>query len=189
MSTSTNDRAVSAANAGQLTATLVRPVFLVSLAFANETVYAWTGVGNLVWEGNTYLGVGQLGNVSPIVEGSEVSAQGITLTLSGIPANLLSDSLTEIQAGNLAQVYLGFVDQNGVLVDDPIPAFIGLLDQPTIDASTDTATIAITVENRMSDMNRARGGRYTDQDQRSRYPNDGSLKYVHFLQDSRIGWN
>lgn len=188
MSTSSNDRNLSIPNAGELGKALVRPVFLVSMEFAGETAYAWTGVGNLVWQGDTYKGVGKFGGLSPIAEASDTSAQGITLTLSGISSMLLDDSLEELRTGKLAQVYLGFMDENFLLIDDPIPAFIGLLDQPSIDLGTDTSDIKITVENRLVDMNRQRGGRYTDQDQRARYPNDGSLKYVHFLQDERIDW-
>lgn len=172
----------------QLEATQVRPVLLVSLAFADNTVYAWTGVGSISWNGHTWLGVGELGSVSTISEGSEVQANGITLTLTGIPTDLLNEGLNEVVAGKMAQVYLGFMDNAGNLIPDPIPAFIGMLDQPTINIGTETSTISITAENRLVDMNRARGSRYTDQDQRAKYPDDGCLKYVHFLMDSHYIW-
>jgi hypothetical protein len=172
-----------------ITSNVVCPVFLASIAFSNETVYAWTGVGPLVWNGNTYQGVGQFGSVSPIQESNDVTAQGIILTLSGIPTNLMDDSLSNIQFGQLAQVYLGFWSMSGgALIGDPIPAFIGLVDQPTIDVSTDTVKISISVESRLADMQRAPGGRYTDQDQRARYPNDGSLKWVQYIQDIHLPW-
>jgi hypothetical protein len=173
----------------QLTATVVRPVFIVSIAFSNETVYAWTGVGPLVWNGNTYQGVGNFGSISSIQEGSDVTAQGITLKLSGIPSNLLDDSLSNIQFGQLARVYLGFLDNNGALIGTPIPAFIGLVDQPVVDIGTDSVTITISVESRFADMQRAPGGRLTDQDQRSRYPNDGSLRWVAYIQNMHLGWS
>jgi hypothetical protein len=181
-------RSTASQNVTALTATVCRPCFLVSVAFANETVYCWTGLGNLSWGGQTWTGVGTLGTISPIAEGSDVNARGITLTLSGIPAQLFSDVTTNMASGKTAQVYFGFLDQNGALVADPIPAFIGMVDQARVQMGTDTATLSITVESRLVDMNRARGGRFTDQDQRQRYPSDGSLKYVHFLQDERIDW-
>lgn len=172
-----------------IVSTVVCPVFLVSIAFSNETIYAWSGVGNLSWNGNTYTGVGQFGSVSAIQESSNVTAQGITLMLSGIPANLLDDSLGNLQFGQLAQVYLGFWSiPNGALIGSPIPAFVGLVDQPQIDIDTKTVTISISVESRLADMQRAPGGRYTDQDQRSRYPNDGSLKWVQYIQDIHLPW-
>jgi hypothetical protein len=63
---------------------------LVDLNFTTP-VHVWTGVGDLVWNGKTYKGVGTLGSVSTVGESSEIEAQGITLTLSGIPAELLAD--------------------------------------------------------------------------------------------------
>jgi hypothetical protein len=183
-------RDVSTANEAQLEAQFNRPCFLVSLEFADETVYAWTGLGDLSWDGNTYTGVGKLGDVSGIAEGSDVQADGIELTLSGADTSLLAEAMGQMQSGKRACVYFGFVDDTGhALVADPIPAFIGMLDQPNIDLGTETSTIVFSVENRLTDLNRARGGRLTDQDQRARYPDDGSLQYVRFLQDHRISWS
>ena len=173
---------------GSLESTSVRPLFLISCAFAAETIYVWTGVGDLSWNGQTWKGVGTFGNLSAIAESSEVQAQGITLTLSGIPTNLLADAMSTMNNAGQAQVYLGFLDTTGALVPDPIPAYIGLMDQPLIDLSTDTASISVTVENRLTDLQRARGGRYTEQDQRARHPNDGGLKYVSWLQDEFLNW-
>jgi hypothetical protein len=147
----------------------------------------WTGVGDLVWNSHTYKGVGEFGSVSTIQEGSEVQADGIKLTLSGVPTDLLNEGLNEVMQGKLAQVYLGFLDNNGTLID-PIPLFIGLIDEPEIDISTETAKITISVENRVSDLNRNRGNRYTDARQRARYPNDASLKYIHMLMDYKFNW-
>jgi hypothetical protein len=166
----------------------VRPIFLLSMQFADNTLYVWTGVGTIVWNGNSYLGVGTYGNISTISESNGVEAQGISLTLSGIDPAWLAESMNEINHAGKCWVYFGFLDSTGAVIPDPIPAYMGILDQPTIDPSTDTCTISITVENRLADLNRSRGGRYTDQDQRGRYPNDGSLRYVPYNQDRLIIW-
>jgi hypothetical protein len=184
-------RSLDSNTVAQITGNVVRPAFFVSIAFATETVYAWTGAGSFAnpYDGNTYTGVGNFGTVSSIQEGSDVTAQGITLKLSGIPSDLLDDSLSNVQFGQLAKVQLGFLNTSGALVGAPIPAFIGLVDQPVIDISTETVTITISVESRFADMQRAPGGRLTDQDQRSRYPNDSSLKWVAYIQNMHLGWN
>jgi hypothetical protein len=183
-------RSLDSNTAAELTSNVVRPAFFVSIAFANETIYAWTGTGSFInpYDGNTYTGVGTFGTISSVQESSDVQAQGITLKLSGIPTNLLDDSLSDVQFGQLARVYLGFLNSSGTLVGAPIPAFIGLVDQPAIDINTDTVTISISVESRLADMQRAPGGRLTDQDQRSRYPNDGSLRWVQYIQNMHLGW-
>lgn len=171
----------------QLEAKTVTLCFLVQINFA-EPVHVWSGVGDLAWDGNTYKGVGTLGSLSAVSETSEVEAQGITLTLSGIPAELLDNGLTGVSASSTASVYLGFLDEAGALIPDPIPVYSGMVDQPQINVGTETATVTISVENRLLNLNRSRGGRYTDADQRSRYPNDGCLKYVHANQDHYIRW-
>lgn len=194
-------RSLTTGVTSQLTATLVRPVFLVSLAI--QTIFTppppgtvevdpgirlWSGVGDLVWDSWTWSGVGELGSISTVSEGSDVTANGITLSLTGIPNDLLNEGMVDIVANRIAQVYLGFMDTSGALIPDPIPAFIGLLDEPQIDISTETSTLTFSVENRLADLNRSRGGRYTDADQRARYPNDGSLRWVNYLQDSHFLW-
>lgn len=169
-------------------ATYARPLFLVSCQFQNETIYVWTGVGSISWGGHTWIGVGALGSISTIAETLETQAQGITLSLSGIDNTLIADALTQTYGGGKAQVWLGFLLANGSLVSDPIPAYLGDMDQTTIDMSTDTTTISIAVENRLADLNRAQGGRYTDQCQRQISPTDSGFKFVSWLQDQFLNW-
>jgi hypothetical protein len=143
----------------------------------------------MVWIGQTWKGVGTLGSISPIIETEETQAQGITLALSGIPTDLLNDAMSNMKASGKAQVFLGFLDTNGLLIDSPISAYVGLMDQASIEIGTKTSQITIAVENKLTQLQRARGTLLTDQDQRSRHPNDGGLKYVSQLADKLVVWN
>jgi hypothetical protein len=171
-----------------LVAPTVRPAFLISMDFSGATVYAWTGVGNITWNGQTWIGVGEMGSISTAVESGETQAAGITLKLSGIPVDLLGDSLNDVDQGRFAYVYLALFDANGNLIPNPVSLYRGLMDQPTIDISTHTASITVAVENRLVDMQRSQNQRYTDQNQRSRYPNDAGLSFVTRLQDVQLFW-
>lgn len=182
-------RSLTSAVITQLEASAIRPVFLVELQFANENVFVWSGVGNLVWDGNTFQGVGTLGAISPIVETIDTQAQGISLTLSGIPAQFFGDAMNEVTTAGKAVVQFGFLDASGNVVNSPIVAYTGQMDQPQVDVSSDTISITIAVENRLSDLQRARGGRYTDADQRSRHPNDSGLMFINQLSDKFINWH
>jgi hypothetical protein len=182
-------RDITIAAQTELESLYTRPLFLVSIQFSNETIHVWTGIGDLSWSGSTYKGVGTLGQISPIVETTSTEAQGITLSLSGIPTELLGEALDNMTVAGKASVYLGFLSSSGALVADPILAFSGITDQPSVDMSTDSATISIAVENKLTDLNRARGGRYTDADQRARHSTDAGLSYVSWLQDQFINWH
>src|SRR6185437_16629012 len=76
-----------------------RPAVLAMLTFRSQTSYAWSGIGSLVWGGNTFLGMGSFADIGSIGEGTDVQADGTTLTLSGIDSNLLAECMTDIQLG------------------------------------------------------------------------------------------
>jgi hypothetical protein len=160
---------------------------LVRLDFTAEKVYLSSTPFNLAWDGQTWLGVGALGSISGVSEDTEVKAQATTLKITGIPTEYVNDALTVVTYGGLAQLYLGFLNQ-GALVIDPIPANLGLIDAPAFNIGAQTCDISIAIESEFSDLQRARGGRYTAQDQRSRYPIDACCDYVSMIQDKLLLW-
>lgn len=167
---------------------VIRPALFVEMFFRSGPVHAWTGIGPQVWNGHTWLGVGSFGSVSTIEEGSTVTAQGVTLMLTGIDPALLSSTLTEFQVGLPVTIWLALYDDNGELIPDPTISFAGRMDQPTIDVGATTATISIACENRLADMNVSVERRYTNEDQRIDYPNDRAFEYVNSIQDVTINW-
>lgn len=96
---------------GSLSAALsnkvIAPVILAALTLNSGVLYIWSGVGNLVYAGNTYLGVGMLGKISPISEGSGVTADGMSITLSGIGKSPFNDALIPPGVSNPATVPTG----------------------------------------------------------------------------------
>jgi hypothetical protein len=148
----------------------------------------WSGVGQITWNRQVWTGIGTLGSISTIEEGSTVAAKGITLTLSGIDASLLNDVMTEFQVGLPVSVTLGVFDTNNALIADPVCCFSGRMDQPTIDVTGTLATIAINCENRLVEMNVAVDRRYTDEDQQMDYPGDLGFQFVNGIQEAQIYW-
>ena len=68
-----------------LDATEIRPFFAVELYFDTQTLYMWTGLGDFVFNEQTYIGTGQFLEISELQETAEISAKGATISLSGIP--------------------------------------------------------------------------------------------------------
>src|ERR1700733_7595138 len=149
----------------------IQPFFMAALSFLSPTQYVWTGVGSLVFEGNTYVGIGSFGKMGSIQEGTSVQAQGTTISLSGIDPVFLEDCLTEMTPGSPAILYFGLMTQ-GVIIGTPYQIFVGTMDNPTISIDQSTATISISLENRMIDLARPSNRRYTSTDQRLYFPND-----------------
>ena len=188
---------------------LVYPFFATELRFDGNIVRMWTGQGTLVLaDGTEWVGLGQLLNISAIEETSEMSVKGASISLSGIPSNLLSLALSEPYQGRIAKIYFGTFQQGSILQEtsdyillqdgsrinlEDMSAnlnelFSGYMDQMNIEESGDTATIEMMVENKLIDLERARVARFTSGYQKSVYPGDLGMDFIEDLQDKRISW-
>lgn len=164
-----------------------RPLLIVKLEFDGGTVKFWNGRGDLVFASETYTGIGDLGRISEVEEGIEQRAFGISLEISGVPSSNVSLALSEELQNRRAQVWLGFFDDNYALVADPVLMFKGRMDTMDIKLGK-TATIAVTAESRLIDWSRPRIRRYTDADQRERFPGDKGFQFVSDTTDKEIVW-
>jgi hypothetical protein len=173
---------------GPMTSNQIRPCFLAIITFRTRTAYCWTGVGNLVYAGNTYLGVGDFGKIGKITEGTDVQAYGTTITLSGIDPVLLSECMTDIQLGAPATIYFALLDSHGAIFGTPYPAFVGTVDQPTINSGIETISITLAIENKLANLLRANMRRYTAADQQLYYPGDTFFNWVPTLNDQALIW-
>lgn len=180
-------RDLTAAMQTEVGKTEVAPFLLFEGDFISGTVRAWSGYGNLTWRGVSWTGTGTLLAVSNVTETNETSANGITVTLSGIPSELISLALSEVKQGASGKVYLGMLDGQ-IVINDPILLFSGKLDIPSITDEGEFAEISITYENRLIDLERPRIRRYTPEDQRQLFPDDAGMDFVPSIQERKVVW-
>jgi len=167
-----------------ISAPVIRPAFFIRAQFKTDWFNTWTGTYDLTWGAITYHGTGSALGITGISEDTTVEAKGVTLSLSGVPSDLLGDCLNEFVRGYPAQVYLGLFEADGVtLVPDPVLAYSGRLDQPTLNDAGDACTISIAIENALVDMNRSVYRRYTDADQQLDHPGDLGCQFVPSIQE------
>lgn len=189
---------------------VVHPFFAVELKFdGDETLRMWTGQGTLVLDdGTQWVGTGNLLDISSIEETAEMAVKGATLTLSGVPSEILSLALSEPYQGRVCNIYFGTFSSgsllketgNYILLQDGSrinletgekgfnQLFSGYMDQMNIDDGGETSTIELKVENRLVDLERARVSRYTKFYQQSVYPDDEGLNFVEDLQTRKVPW-
>jgi hypothetical protein len=158
-------RNMTTAMATALCAPVLRPALLCSMQFAVSTVYVWTGIGPLTWDAMTFTGVGDLGTISTISEGSAVEAHNVTIELSSIPSDMMGEVLNETRILGTVNVWLCLFDESGAIIPDPVLAYQGRMDTPSMNDDGQTCTCSIAVENVLIDLNRAVYRRYTSQDQ------------------------
>jgi hypothetical protein len=173
-----------------LSSSYCEPVHLMQIKFRTQTAYAWTGVGDLVWNGNTFKGVGSLGMLGDIKEGTEVRADGTSVLLSGIDPIYLAECLTDVWVGAPAYRWLGAVQPGTrTLIGTPYMLFSGQVDKPTHYTGPDKSTISLALETRLINHTRASNRRLTTVDQRANgYPDDTGFVWVERLNDTALDW-
>lgn len=172
----------------EITSAQMSPFLLFEGEFASGTLRLWSGIGDLSWNSYTWTGVGSLASISSVTETADTSAQGITVSLSGIPSSLVSLFLGDVRQGSAGKVYLGFTDSSGDVISSPYMLFEGRLDVPAMEESAESAVISITYESRLIDLERPRESRYTNEDQQREFAGDLGFEFVPSLQDITINW-
>ncbi len=181
-------RNLASAMLTSLVSNAIIPAFLAQITFRSTTEYVWSGNGDIVYNGNTYRGVGSLGKVSMMTEGTDVHAYGLQISLSGIDASLLSESMTDVQIGAPATVWFVLLDASGNILGSPYALFTGVVDKPTVTPGIDTITISLALETRLANLQRGSVRRYTAADQQVYYPGDTGFNWVEQLNDQALRW-
>ena len=180
-------RDLTTAVQNQLSADELQPFFAVKLNFDSGAVKLWTGYGEITVASETYTGGGQLLDISPIEETVEVAARGASIALNGIDSSLINLALTENYQTRSAKIFFGVLS-SGAVVADPYQLFDGRMDVMSIDDNGETASIVMTAESRLIDLERPKLRRYTSEDQKLTHPNDTGFDFVASLQEKEIAW-
>jgi hypothetical protein len=201
----------------------VYPFFAVELMFDTRTIdfggeaieagplYFWTGLGDLTIGDITYTGTGNMLQISEVTETADIAAAGASLTLTGIPPEILSLALQEPYQGRLCYIKFGMIGANKdfllkqdgsfILLEDSsaidistgdpnvlTTLFTGYMDQMAIEEGPDTSIISLAVESKLIDLDRPRVQRYTSASQKARYANDLAFDFIPDLQNKPLSW-
>lgn len=166
----------------------VRPALFFEGAFATGVVRIWSGLSPITWNGQTWIGAGNLIGFAGVEEGTDIVARGTSISLSGVPSSHVALAITDAQQGLPGKIWIGLLAADGAIIVDPILAFTGRLDVPSVTDGAETCTVTITYESRLIDLNTPRELRYTHEAQQQLYPGDRGFEYVTTIQDQDITW-
>lgn len=192
-------RDISAGLDTELTNFNIKPVTMVRLDWHTKDdednwdptpIYLNNTGQNITHDGNVYQGIGSLGSISGVEEGLELQEYSATLSLSGIPTESVSSAFSDISFANgytnrPAYIYIGFLDDDYQIIDDPILIFSGQMDSANIEIG-ETVTIQLVVQSRLVNWEIPRGGRFNKETQASLYPDDTSFNYMDKLENAEI---
>ena len=182
-------RGFPAAVATALAQQNVAIVTFAKLEFPSGTVYLHNSLGSYTWGGQEWLGVGDLGSISQVEEGLDVSPYAITLTLSGLDATISGAALTEDYYLHGVTVYLGALNTDDVLIDTPTQIWAGFMDQMNMTVGADGGdAIQLVAESELSRFNKSLNLMYTNTAQQERSTGDLFFNFLHRIEGAKINW-
>lgn len=188
--------------AAQYAASHVNPIIFVKLEFDTAlpnqtgTIRLHNGLGTYVWNdgsGNqSWLGTGDLGQISAIEEGDEISPYSIELTLSGIDAEIAAEAARETYYQRPVTLYIGALNTSDELVATPDVIWTGFID--TMDAVLGGGagdSIRVTAESELAMFERSSNYLYTNAQQQHDSPNpnpDTFFTHLQEMEDLTLDW-
>ena len=159
----------------------------VELLFASGSVRLNGGFIPLTIGGEAFEAVGLLGTITVVGEVAELQSAGITVTLAGVPRDAVAIAMAEPYQGRAATVWEVLLDGDNGSIIEAVVIFRGRMDQMNIRLG-ETATVEVTLEDRLTDMDRPALRRYTREDQQRQYPGDRGFDFVPAVVERDIIW-
>lgn len=186
-----SERGLTASMQVEIAGQVCYPAFFMYADFPSGIVRAWTGTGQIQWDGETWEGLADFLNIDFVTESVDSRSSGVSVTVSGLKADFFDPVMVGNYQGRDAKMWFALLDDTTMAsVDDPYLMFQGKMDSDEINDDGQSATLKINVENRLSDLLRKRVYRYTHEDQQTLFPGDGDkgLEFVGVLQDVELKW-
>lgn len=161
--------------------------FLLELSFSTPERY-WSGGHELTYDGETWLPTGGVGEISPINSSEDFRANGITISLYGLPVDSMrGGGLRASDYKNRDARLIFALLQSGAVLQ----AFPKYFNIQTIDYLVRGGKGGVVVGLEHETIYGAREAKriYSDADQRNEYPGDEAFEYLAFLSSGvEIRW-
>ena len=155
---------------------VVEPVYFVYVDWVGGEVFVHTHIGDIIFKGKTWLGVGRYGEIGNVTDDGNLGSHSLKLTLSGIDPLSLSEVTTKGCIGRTVTVYAGFLNEQGQLIG-ATQYFDGRIAEATIQRF-DSDSIALSAVSKTSDWAKSRSDRYTHGSHIAKHPGDYFFQYV-----------
>ena len=145
-----------------------------------------TGVGNVVINGYTYYGVGELGGVGSVENVSDANPATVEVTLVGVPSELFTEVMQANIRGSYVTIYKVVFSSTGyVLASEPV--VVGQVTDYSWSLET-TGSISISVADEFNLYERPLQKYYTNASWVKDHYGDKFWQYVSQLSSKTVYW-
>lgn len=184
-------KALTAALEDALRDKTVRVGFLARIEHPSGPFYLWSGIGSLVYAGNTYSGIGKLGRVQATGETSEVKTVDTSYQLLGASIDATAASIiAQPIRGGLAQLWFALFDESWAVIGSPILIDETHLDHAVVSTDEDlTQTLSLNGTSAIFDFRRPARIAVTNEQQQIDYPGDTGFDRIPTeVADKQVSW-
>lgn len=142
-----------------------------------DPLYVWSGVGSLSYDGQTWLGVGNLGSIDKVADSLQKDDIGVELTLNYLNDDLRNKVVTSEPVGSDASIYLALLDSDNA-VSEAYEIFPGFVDEISILDAGQTGAIKVRLASELARMSRPLSFNLTDAHQKELFPGDRGCEYA-----------
>lgn len=164
-------------------------VYACELHFRDEIVRAHTGTGEIIIDGQPYLGVGSFADISSSSESDQATGPlSVDLKLSGLDTTIFAQANVRGCRGRPGRLMLAVVDQAGNIAADML--FSGRMDAAEFSFGGNESDNEITIPliDRMAEWSRRGVKRWTDESHQQRHPGDRFFFAIAQLSEWPIYW-
>ncbi|WVH02311.1 hypothetical protein [Escherichia phage ECP2304] len=161
-------------------------VLAAEIDFPSGITRVHTGTGTVIINGQTFLGVGTLGDVGSVTEENSTSSSTMSMALSGLDMSLVGETLNEEVIGRNVICYLAVMNDQGVVTGANV-LFEGFITDTALQAGQQNA-LSYVIANVFERWSQGLPDRYTDESQQRLHPGDRFFRYVAQMAERSIFW-
>lgn len=161
-------------------------VLAAEIDFPSGVTRVHTGTGVVVINGQTFLGVGTLGDVGSVTEENSTSSSTMSMALSGLDMSLVGETLNEEVIGRNVVCYIAVMNVQGNVIAANI-LFEGFITDTALQAGQQNA-LSYVISNVFERWSQGLPDRYTDESQQRLYPGDRFFRYIAQMAERSIFW-
>ena len=153
---------------------------LLEVYLDTQTYYLTDNHFDITFNSNSYSALGSFLGFDSIEESAQITANSLTLTLSGVDQTYTNLFLTENYVDRRVIIRKAFLNTSSALIADPVIIFDGRMDSPAIQENADSgmASVTVGVSNQFIDFENIPGRFTNHENQQLHYPGDLGFEYA-----------
>lgn len=153
-----------------LEAPVARAAYFVEMQFLSGTVRVCSYGATFNWNGYDWIGLGTMGNISPVEQTAGVLSSAMMFTLNVAQQSTLALAIgaAEQYRGRAAKMYFCPLDDSGLLIDTPQICWRGNMDTVSVGVDGEEGQIVLKCETSAFTLKRRNALRLNDAQQTQR---------------------